>query len=203
MADRSLLSGNVTSHAISNSVLGSVACLPASLVSTLFLLNVVNPMALVFLTNFDVLNASGEDLSITPVGAIGSSGRRTTLPLSLASSLSIPSPRDRSFPLASGARRTFTYDWDDVQFSEILIVSRSGSAKELVVDVRPTESRYRPPSTNHFVVPALDSLPTARPEVRAVLRTQQARLWIIWAVVLIGLAAPIALVYAAVQLKAT
>lgn len=177
-------------------------CLPASLISGLFLLNAVNPMAVAFLTRFDVVNASGEDLSITPVGAVGSSGRRRTLPLSLSPYLSIPSLRDRSFPLPAGTRRSFTYDWDDIQFAELLLVSRSGSAREIVVDASPTERQYRRPATNHFVIPPLEILPFARPEVHAVVDApKQSRLAIIWALVLAGIASPIGVLYARSKLK--
>lgn len=178
--------------------------LPASLISALFLLNAVNPMSVAFLMPFEVVNASGEDVNITPVGAVGASGLRTTLPMSLSPHLSIPSLRNRSFRLAAGARRNFTYDWDDVEFSELLIVSHSGSAKELVVNPPPTDGNYRPPRTNRFVIPLLETLPSARQEVHAVINTPRSlRLWFIWVLVLIGFGAPIGFVYARFKLKAT
>ena len=179
-------------------------CLPATLISALFLLNIVNPMAAAFLTRFSVVNESGEHVSITPVGAIGSAGRRTTLPLSSASFLSIPSLRDRSFPLAAGGQRRFTYDWDDIQVSELLIVPGSGPVRELVLDPAPTQGQYRKPSTNYFVIPKLANLPIAKPSVHAVLDTPSgAKRWILLIMIIVGIAAPIGVVRARARLKAT
>jgi len=166
----------------------------------LFLLNVINPMAIVFLTDFRVSNRSSERVLITPVGAVGKQGWRKTLPLSLGSFLSIPSPFDRSFPLGPGEERTFTYDWDDIQFSEILVVPESGEARELIVDTSPTERQYRRVATNYFAIPELERLPPAKPEVRSVL-DRPSRSWVPWSIALFGLLPPIGIVYSARKLK--
>jgi hypothetical protein len=178
----------------------SCVCLPACLMTALLMVNAVNPLATVFLTDFTVENQSGEPLKITPVGTIGKEGRRRTLPMSAFSNLDVPSLRDRSFPLAPGTHRRFTYDWDDIQISEILIVPRSGAARQLIIDPTPTERQYHLPKTNVFVVPQLDTLPIATPEVYRVLNRSRIRLIIIWALALLGLAAPIGVVFAALKL---
>ncbi len=172
----------------------SLLCMPATLLTGLFLLNTVNPMAMVFLTDFQISNASGETLLVTPVGTAGKRGYRHTLPLSLSSFLSIPSPFDRSFSLRAGQRRSFTYDWDDIQFSEILVMPAAGEPREVVVDSSPTENQYRRASTNHFVIPPLAQLPVARPEVRAVLN-QPDRGVRLWGIALFGLLPPMGFAY--------
>ena len=58
---------------------------PLFLVVWIILLNTVNPMAMVFLADFEVTNESSETIRVTPSGAVGSEGRRATLPLSVSS----------------------------------------------------------------------------------------------------------------------
>ncbi len=178
----------------------SCLCLPASLFTALFLINVINPMGLMFLTSFRVSNQSGEAVSVPPVGVIGDRTERRALPLSACSFLCIPALRERSFFLALGRERTITYDWDDIQFSEIVVESASGSVHELVVDPNPRINQYSRVATNFFVIPPLAQLPVAGPEVRRVLHDPHYS-WRLWAVILIGALAPVGLTHSRKKLK--
>ena len=185
------------------SCLGLPVSLFTGLLVALNLFNVVNPMAIGFLTRFEVMNDSGDDFKVTPVGVVGRRGDRETLPLKMARFLNIPTIQDRSFAVVAGARRSFIYDYDDIQFSELLIVPSHGPAREIVVDPNPTVRQYRRPATNRFVVPALETLPLARPEVLAVRdNLSYAGISKIVALGLIGIGAPFGVVYARRRLRA-
>lgn len=185
------------------SCLGLPVSLFTGLLVALNLFNVVNPMAIGFLTRFEVVNASGGDFKVTPVGVVGRHGDRETLPLRMARFLNIPTIQDRSFAVAAGARRSFVYDWDDIQFAELLIVPSQGPAREIVVDSHPTVRQYRRPATNRFVVPALVTLPLARPEVLAVRDNfPYVGIATFMALGLIGIGAPLGVVYARRRLRA-
>lgn len=185
------------------SCLGLPVSLFTGLLVALNLFNVVNPMAIGFLTRFEVINDSGDDFKVTPVGVVGRHGDRETLPLKMARFLNIPTIQDRSFAVAAGARRFFIYDWDDIQFSELLIVPSLGPAREFVVDPNPTDQQNRRPATNRFVVPALESLPLARPELIAVRdHFPYVEVATFVALGLIGIGAPIGVVYARRRLRA-
>ena len=60
-----------------------------------------------------------------------------------------------------GASVKITYDWDDINFSEILVETRSGSFKQLVVDPEPDSGQFHAPDYDTFVIPGLSQLPDA------------------------------------------
>lgn len=105
--------------------------------------------------------------------------------------------------MPAGARRSFVYDWDDIPVAELLIVPSQGPAREIVVDSHPTVRQYRRPATNRFVVPALETLPLARPEVLAVRDNfPYVGIAAFMALGLIGIGAPFGVVYARRRLRA-
>lgn len=168
----------------------AIVCLPLTLFSGLMLLNVVNPMGLAFLTSFTVDNQSGEPVWVTPVGTIGKEGTRSALPLSASSFLCLPALSASRFPLNAGERVKLTYDWDDIQFSELVIAPASGPARMLVVDETPAERQYRRVWTNYFMIPKLADLPEAQSGLLlAVDQTSRAPLF--WLVALGGLVPPL------------
>lgn len=61
----------------------AAATLPLVLWTLLVIFSLINPMGLMFLTNFTVENNSGEKLWVTPIGAVGQDGKRRPLPLSV------------------------------------------------------------------------------------------------------------------------
>lgn len=180
----------------------AIVSLPLTLFSCLMVLNMANPMALAFLITFAVDNQSGEAVWVTPVGAIGHEGRRSTLPISASSFLSIPALTTTQLPISSGEQFKVTYDWDDIQFSELLIVPAAGPTRMLVVDEAPTERQYRPAKTNYFLIPKLSELPEARPDVLAVLnRNHPRRPTTFWLIMLSGLIPPLVIWHSGRRLK--
>jgi hypothetical protein len=160
----------MTSATIHRAAYASAAVLsfPLFLVTLLFALSLINPMGPAFLTTFEVKNASGKELWVTPIGAVNRNGLRRTLPMTANRLFYLQTPADRDFALAPGASRTFTYDWDDVQFSEILVRDASGDYRVLPTGLHPTEGQFRRPELNRFVMTNWKELaPASEPQLEA------------------------------------
>jgi hypothetical protein len=179
----------------------AVLCMPLSCVTGLMLFNFANPMARAFLTDFTVRNSSGEIVHITPIGTVGEEGHRRQLPLSLSSEISIPASTASDFRLAPNEERRFTYDWDDINFSEVAVRDERGKWRELVVDPQPTERQYRPPAEDSFVIPPFSELPEATEPVRAAAVRPSSRVSIVWVLSLLGVFPPVLLVYCLRRLR--
>ncbi|HNT36470.1 MAG TPA: hypothetical protein PKH07_15895, partial [bacterium] len=125
-------------------VLIVVTCffMPLVFVPILFLFNSVNPMQLAFITDFTVENRSGEDVSFTPIGTSGREGNRARLPIFAVGFPALPSLRTGNYPLRHGEQRVILYDWDDINLSEIAILSQQGQMYQLVLDPTPTLRQY-------------------------------------------------------------
>ena len=120
-------------------------------------LNSFNPMSLAFKTEFSVTNQSNERIAVTPVGAIGRDGHRSRLPLLADAPGYWFLPRNANLVIESGQTRRFVYDWDDIQFSELLI--EAGAQRYvLIVDSQPTVGQYRRPAQTSFTVGAPTTL---------------------------------------------
>jgi len=164
--------------------------LPASLLPGLLLLNSVNPMLHVFLVDFTVESRLDEEVRITPVGAIGS-GERRPLPqyVYVGEDCAFPSLGGPSRPVAPGESITITYDWDDIQFSEILVTAEDWE-RMLVVDPIPSKRMFSPPARTHFVIRSKGKLtPTTDAVVRAKSRLDREL-----AVLIIGIVNPVAFI---------
>ena len=152
--------------------------------------SLINPMGLMFLTGFTVENASDEEVWVTPIGAVGERGERRPLPLSAFKIPYLLTPFRNDLPVARGARREFIYDWDDIQFSEILVRDAKGEYRALATGLHPTEGQYRRPQQTNFVVNPLDTLPSATGQQLAALEFSGARLWIFYGSAMGGLLFP-------------
>ncbi len=170
--------------------LASVVTLPLFLVTLLTGLNLVNPMGLAFLTSFHVVNRSGENLWVTPIGAVGSAGKRRTLPLAFGQYLYLMKPFSKDIALSDGERQRLVYDWDDIQFSEILLRRENGEYRVLETGLHPTENQYRRPAQTEFVVENMADLPLARELHLAALAPLGSDALIQYGLALIGLVCP-------------
>jgi hypothetical protein len=135
-----------------------VLTLPLMGMTALGLFNSINPMQLMFLCSFDVTNESEETLWITPVGTIGREGYRHTLPQYLREFPAFTSIQVGGYRLAAGKTKRITYDWDDINFSEIAVMNESGEYRQLVVDANPTECQYHPPASDSYVIESFEAL---------------------------------------------
>ena len=138
---------------------------PFLLLCFFVLLSTVNPMLLVFIANFKVENQSGQDIWFTPIGTRGTEAQKGLMPIYLTAIPALPAVRIGNYYLKDGDTKKIKYDWDDVNFSEILIKAKNGQFYELIVDLEPTDNQYHPPKSKHFVIPELKTLCVARPNI--------------------------------------
>ncbi len=143
--------------------IAGVLTIPFFLLLLLLVVNALNPMATAFLTTFEVVNQTNQPVTVTPVGAVGEKGVRKTLPLSVSGKFSWPAGQSSQFQIPPNSTRTFHYDWDDVQFCEILIEDEKGMTRVFETGLHPTEGQYRRPVENRFVIRSTDPLPLAKP----------------------------------------
>ena len=146
-------------------LIGGLVSSPLVLLTALAAFNLFNPMVFAFQYEFEVVNQSGEAVAVTPIGSVGPSGARYVLPQYSRRSPALPALWRADFELAPGESIKVIYDWDDINFSEILVQTTSGHSRQLVVDPRPTESQYHAPSAERYVIPPLAELPAATPSV--------------------------------------
>ncbi len=145
-----------------------VTAICLSPVTLLVLLNIINPLAVSFLAKFNVVNETGRDILVTPIGAVGSKGQRRPLPLSENKIISLGSARKINIPIPKGQTREFAYDWDDIQFSELLITAENGDFHVLITDPEPLKNQYHQPLKESFTIPPLSELPEAPENLTAV-----------------------------------
>src|SRR6266550_3149537 len=88
----------------------SILALPA-LLGILLLFNTVNPMTAVFVTQFDIVNATGNPLWVTPVGA-KTDGTRRILPQYALRYPAIPALRGSRIYVRAGSKQRIIYDCD-------------------------------------------------------------------------------------------
>lgn len=136
----------------------TLVTLPLVLWTLLVVFSLINPMGLMVLTGCNVENHSGKRLWVTPIGAVGHEGKRRPLPLSVGN---LMTPFRKDLPLAQGVENSFTYDWDDIHFSEILVRNDRGEYRVMPTGLHPTEGQYRRPDQTNFVVASFDALPPA------------------------------------------
>jgi len=149
-------------------------------------------MRLAFLSSFVIDNKSGQDIWVSPIGAVGKDGARHPLPFYNLKYLAIRSPKRAEFYIAKDTSRAFIYDWDDIQFSEILIRPKQGDIRFIVVDPNPTSNQYRKLKGNRFTIGSLSDLPAATDNPAIALSSiGKACYWRVYALPGLGLIGPI------------
>lgn len=155
----------------------------------LFLLNTLNPMQLVFVTTFEVENRTQEPIWVTPVGTYHP-GERNVLPQFACPIPAIPAFRWRDLHIGAGETRRIHYDWDDINFSELVVRDGKGVLRTLVVDANPPANSYAPNQEKSYLVGDLSDLPLAAPDVMAAIGPRGPSPWF-WALAIAGLIAPL------------
>ena len=154
------------------------------------------------MTSFTVRNHSGEGVHITPIGTVGKEGHRRLLPLSSSARLSIPASTASDFYLAPNEERRFTYDCDDINFSEIAVRDHRGNWRQIVVDPTPTERQYHRPPIDVFSIPPLSELPKATEAVHIAASQRNSRVAGLWLIALFGLLPPALVIFCLKRLRA-
>jgi len=147
----------------------SLAGLASGLVVALFAFNTVNPMTLMFATSFEVLNGSGEDVRIWVAGT-GESGQLGLLPLYASTMPAIPAFRNGGFRLTPGDTVRIKYDWDDYNFTMIIVRNQADQLFVHLVDTEDPQPgccwRHR---KERYQIPPLSQLRAASIEERHVI----------------------------------
>ncbi len=152
---------------------------PAFLVLLLFAGHSVNPMALAFLTTFQVRNDSKGEVQVW-VGGRGESGRPALLPLHLWEFPAVPAFRSGGFGLKPGAVATITYDWDDTNFTVIIVKTSDGELLAMPVDGGDNRVGCCTPHRQElYVIPSLRELRQATADERELVsRSGLSRPWV-------------------------
>ncbi|MFC1611996.1 hypothetical protein ACFL6C_13625 [Myxococcota bacterium] len=77
----------------------------------------------------------------------------------------MPRSQLSAFPIPPGEQLTLHYDWDDINFSEIIVETPDAQLHELVVNPDPTAIQYTAPSVTDFRIDDPSELPLATPAV--------------------------------------
>ena len=137
-----------------------------SALSVLRELNAYNPIQLEFLVSFDVINESGEEIVIMPIGMVEGTERYGPLPR-FSSTRAPAKPIDRREPISIsiGDRATIVYDYDDINFRHILIRDRYGTIYIVDTDKKGNISSCYGPQERRYSVPLLKDLRHAPDEL--------------------------------------
>ena len=123
-------------------------------------------MQLVFIAGFTVENRTGATIYVTPIGTVGPQGHRHPLPLAVWKKPWVPASKLGRFPVRSGETITLYYDWDDINFSELVVEADDGEMRQLVVNPEPTANQYTVPRVTDFVIADLGHLGAVDQRVR-------------------------------------
>jgi hypothetical protein len=154
----------------------------------LFAFNTVNPMQIAFITEFEVENQTQMPLWVTPVGTFRSGGK-SVLPQLAAAFPAIPAWRSRDLRIDPGETRRIYYDWDDINFSEIVVRDSVGVLRNLVVDPAPPTDAYYANKADLYRIENLQTLPVATSDIVTVLAPNPVR-FIFCGLAVAGLIAP-------------
>lgn len=153
--------------------------LPCSCLPVAFLIP-WNPMLELFITDFAVSNSSDTPIKITPVGAVGKKGDRWPLTIYESKKSTRPLAQRGGFEIPPGEAVTFFYDWDDIQFSEIVVASPGQPLAALIVSPDPTVNQYSAPASNRFDISNIDELAPVDEGVRVAYEVAQNPREIAW-----------------------
>jgi hypothetical protein len=163
---------------------------PLSIVTLLIGINTVNPISLIFLTTFEIENKTGEEILVTPIGAVRSKGDRQTLPYSALPWLYIMIKDYKDYPIPPGKVRKFHYDWDDIQFSEILVRLPSKEYHVIQTGLHPTRNQYQCLGEKRFEIVDVESLPLAENIHLEALHFDSNRILLLYILAILGFAPP-------------
>ncbi|MCK4871903.1 MAG: hypothetical protein KAS72_04170 [Phycisphaerales bacterium] len=144
----------------------SVVLLPLlPLLAMLPIINSINPMQIGFITDITIANRTEETIKVTPIGATGREAKRQPLPIYATRAPATCSRQLGGFIVEPGEATVILYDWDDVNFSEIVVETESGDLFQLMVDPTPEKNQYHAPTVKSFVISDLGALSPISAEV--------------------------------------
>jgi hypothetical protein len=146
------------------------------------------PMLAAFIIDITIVNETDQRIVVTPVGTIGEKGRRSPLPVFRREFPPIQSTQRGGFGIEPGDSTTIFYDWDDINFSEIVVRNEQEDVRQLVVDPNPTTRQYHSPEKKEFVIDdfkALAPVPVPVLDAADIAQTPTIRPWILVGVIVV------------------
>jgi len=144
---------------------GLVLVALAAGVVTVAALRAFNPMLLAFLADFEIINDSARDVSVTPIGMWQGSGRYGSLPRYRDNYPPVLTCQSHDVPVTAGRSVRITYDWDDINFRHILVRTSSGECYMLDTDKKGTLQSCYAAEKERYRIPPLGDLPRAPAEL--------------------------------------
>lgn len=162
--------------------LWAIISVPYFLIVLLALMLVVNSfIPLGFWTDCSFTNKTDSPVFITPVGTVGRAGHRCSLPLYRNHSF-FSAIQCGNFRVEPGKTFRFSYDMDDVNFSEVVVKHSNGESGQFIANPNPTQNQYISPEVTDFTLNNVSELVDVPPNVKAVAddprRGPGARFWI-------------------------
>jgi len=130
-------------------------------VTVLMIFNAFNPLTLAFITSFTIENKLREPIYISPMGISEGSRQRRLLPQYWWPLPAIPAFQWGNFQIDSGKTRTFYFDWDDINFSEIYIKTGQWQKIFIVDPEADTKDCCWEPLVKSFIIE--DTTPLSNP----------------------------------------
>ncbi len=126
----------------------------------------VNPFDAIFTTDFVVDNRTDEPIWVTLIGTVGKKGARRPLWM--------VGRRDRGdIPIDAGDSLRLHYDWDDINFSEVVVRDARGRRFQMIANPDPVGRQYVVAPVRHFVVSDLDTMVPMAPALEPAYRAAQ------------------------------
>jgi len=125
-----------------------------SIITLFFIVILFNPIRNVFIDSFYVINMSGEDVWITPIGMREGDGKFGPL---FTISPKVPT---NIFIKACGEVK-ITYNWDDINFRYILVKDYNGTVRMLKTDNIGDINHCYPAQNDTYIIPPLSKLELA------------------------------------------
>lgn len=125
------------------------------------------PMVTAFVVPLTIQNNTDQLISVTPVGTTDRHQQKAGLPIMLSTLLPLPAGKLGGFSLRSGEAVTVQYDFDDINFTEIVIEGPNGVWRQIAVDPdRPRDCCY-PPWQEEYSITDLSVLEPVTPDVQS------------------------------------
>lgn len=118
--------------------------------------NPYNPMQLAFLASFEMYNASGTEVWVTPIGMHEGSGKYSPLErFSGPETPALPSRNAHDIHIGPGETVVYTYDWDDINFRHILVKDTGGNVFVVDTDTMGSLDSCYGPQQQRYIIPRL------------------------------------------------
>ena len=119
------------------------------------------------MTDIQITNSTQHTISVTPIGTVGVKGYRDPLHQVHRKPPEFDYKEQGGYEVLPDSTVELWYDWDDINFSEIVVEDHLGNLSQFVVDPNPTQNQYHPPSTNTFTITDTSPLVPVTPDVMA------------------------------------